>query len=399
MTSKFTMIVIISLFVIIFCLYFHSRPINKTPIKTPTKTPIKTPTKTPITTPTKTPITPPIIPPVVEHAEITRLRNLVFDYTQNPSHWDVLLAIAGIYQTGLYPTYLPNEDMACEIYKYASRCPDGKIAGLAQAKFMETRMKPINLMDRGGQHLPAKYAIQVCNVADAHINSLPSSAFEKPIGKEPEPQRRFVAPAHDHNANRVDFQNVHDHGVTTITKRNVQALQAHVNPNTPYERVIQDVKGCIARQSSVSNREKEDALRTLESLSTNTHSTYNVSEQEALAGVWEKIQKSHPNQKETLVKQLASAVENGHVVCSSGKIARIIATFDGVTNESVKPLWALREELNNTAAKMREDYPNMSDQSLVDMFKRQAVSEYVFKLGFTESIITPIIDEISTGFL
>jgi hypothetical protein len=52
------------------------------------------------------------------------------------------------------------------------------------------------------------------------------------------------------------------------------------------------------------------------------------------------------NVKETLVKQMASGVEDGTLVCSTGKISRLIGTLDGIERDGhieARPMWTVRE--------------------------------------------------------
>jgi hypothetical protein len=58
--------------------------------------------------------------------------------------------------------------------------------------------------------------------------------------------------------------------------------------------------------------------------------------------------------KETLVKQMASGVEDGTLVCSTGKISRLIGTLDGIGRDGhieARPMWTVRDEIARLAAK------------------------------------------------
>jgi hypothetical protein len=79
---------------------------------------------------------------------------------------------------------------------------------------------------------------------------------------------------------------------------------------------------------------KHDALEMLASLK-DSETSIGVSQVSALSKVWKEILNiddvtKQKNVKETLVKQMASGVEDGTLVCSTGKISRLIGTLDGI---------------------------------------------------------------------
>ena len=123
-----------------------------------------------------------------------------------------------------------------------------------------------------------------------------------------------------------------------------------------------------------------------------------MTETEALQLVWNKINNQTDTNKksnmiEILAKQLDSGIENGHVVCSSGKISRIIGTLDGIDDEMVasRPIWAIRDEIATLASKIRDGrYVNPQNE-----FQQQAYKLYINDLNLDINIINPIIEEYS----
>ena len=157
----------------------------------------------------------------------------------------------------------------------------------------------------------------------------------------------------------------------------------------------------------LNSKTKEEALHVIDDLKDFDHSAFNISEKSSLKLVWEKINNSSDmkeNLVETLAKQLSSTIENGHVVCSSGKITRIMSTLDGFSNEVARPMWALREEIGNKAAKIREDMTQQygdtpeAGRRMREEFAQSVKDEYVKKLGMQEKIIDPLISEYELGF-
>jgi len=131
---------------------------------------------------------------------------------------------------------------------------------------------------------------------------------------------------------------------------------------------------------------------------------YDTTEVNALRGVWNTIKTSEhrENLVETLAKQLASGVENGGTVCSSGKIARIVSTLDGTSNIiTSRPMWVVREEIASLAAKIREEYASREDEDedvAVRHFEQRVKDEYVEKLGMNPALIEQIVQEYAAGF-
>jgi hypothetical protein len=166
---------------------------------------------------------------------------------------------------------------------------------------------------------------------------------------------------------------------------------------------------------------KAKALTVLHGLrNDHAHSGFGVTELEALDRVWAKIGSLHDdriqhNAIETLGKQLASAHERGTTVCSTGKIARVLGSLDGIANETtLKPIWAVRDELNTLAAKVRSslleaaspaqkaaygrgDAPDL-EGAMRDEFTQKAFATYCDSLGMSKKIITSLSDPIADAF-
>ena len=160
-----------------------------------------------------------------------------------------------------------------------------------------------------------------------------------------------------------------------------------------------------------------DAITVLNSLGSQHNTSVDGSEQEALNLVWRAIQDElhRDNLIETLVKQLASGVENGVVVCSTGKITRILSVLDTVgDSQKTRPMWVLREEISVIAGRIRqtileklgEDVRKAYEdgkQPIVEDAMKRAFREEVKKvycggLGLKPEIVEPIIQQFEEGF-
>lgn len=177
-----------------------------------------------------------------------------------------------------------------------------------------------------------------------------------------------------------DPQNVHDHGVVNSVRTKLESLPDDTRTDT-----MDSVRAYIL-DSEASPSTKADALETLESLSHDVHSTMGMSEQDVLRRVWGSCSTS--DEKTMLVTQLADAVEDGGVVCSTGKMARMVGTFDATT-DPIRPVWAVREEIASLAAKARDEGTS------ADEFSASCVATYVDTLGMSRDVISVIVNEYS----
>ena len=125
----------------------------------------------------------------------------------------------------------------------------------------------------------------------------------------------------------ADRQNVHDHAIAQTTKKNVKDI---VVQGDEYDRVelVDDVMSAL-RTTKLSEKVLADAFRVVVSLVPDKIQSIGCSQIDVLNatkvkidGVQDKNLKKHLI--ETLGKNLASGIERGHVVCSTGKIARIV---------------------------------------------------------------------------
>ncbi len=379
--------------------------------------------------------------------ETRRLRDLADAFEADEGAWDALVAVGDVYRNGAFPRFLPDDAMALECYKLASRCPDGDVAGIAQSKYVQTRESPVAPADRAGAPMPVEHGRRALALASRRLAHMPEgTVYSRPkhARRMPEPEPAPVvddldwawvdAVAAAAEATllpvgaavpprparfRTDSQNVHDHAVVSATKKNLDGLR-EAGGREPNE---EEIKDAVLRRGNLSDAEALDALRVVDSLQGELrHSTLGVTEREALAMVWARIQREpdaalRDSLTETLARQLASGVEHGHVVCSTGKIARIASTLEGAGLADVataRPTWAVKEELATLAAKVREetlaglDAPAASayergeapavDARMRDEFRRRATATYVRELGMSAAVVEPMLEAMEAAF-
>jgi hypothetical protein len=214
---------------------------------------------------------------------------------------------------------------------------------------------------------------------------------------------------------RVDPQNVHENSVVAAVRTNIDTMKAlaEFRPPVNSQRVVREVG---AHVKCLSPDKAADAALVLSKLSDDTHSTFGTSEKEALGLVWDKIEsiqdpKVKSNVRDTLCAQLADCVENGLIVCSTGKISRVMTSLEGVDCiplEKARPVWAISSELAQLASNVRErclhnvtpeqqeDYNTGHNDALSthmqDQFQQEAMRTYCEELGMDKKIVNPLLN-------
>lgn len=200
---------------------------------------------------------------------------------------------------------------------------------------------------------------------------------------------------------RPDSQNVHDHSISQTTRQNAAQI---VEEGADYDSI--ELVDCIMdrlRESKLSDKEIADAFRVLVSLVTDKIESIGCSQLDVLNAVMNKIDGVKDgvvkkNLFETLGKNLASGVEREHVVCSTGKIARIVSTLEGtglVKNKAV-PIEVVRREIGQLASKVRDDVLQEASAEDVDVYNTGGPSNLSVKMkkGFRDEIESVYVEGI-----
>ncbi len=398
--------------------------------------------------------------------EIQRLNSLVENF-ERTKDWDVLVRIGDMYARGCFPLYGPDEDSALRIYSIASRCPDSVVSSTSMSKFYNTRLNPLSEEDRMGTSFPKDTASNIIRSAENHLKITPLSEFMKcsKLRRESNDKARsLINRTHQDSVNRrnmgttplvpvpprepdtiivqdvpdvpvtrprqpfqLDPQVVHSHSVSAAIRENIKSIVAEQGPKKPYDRVklIDDVMAKL-RTTGMKKKDEEKAFRVLVSLVPDKISSIGCSQIDVLNATVNKInsvkdEKVRNNLYESLGKNLASGVERGHVVCSTGRIGRIITTLEGVPEENLGskiqksiPMDVVRIEIASLASKIRTDVMaeaseeertnyDVSDTSrLTEIMKNRFDSEvkktYVEGLHLDAKIISPIADLYGSAF-
>jgi hypothetical protein len=162
-----------------------------------------------------------------------------------------------------------------------------------------------------------------------------------------------------------DSQNVHDSGVSSSIKQSVQALKEHTKITKSISETRKEIRDYLLALPECDK--KRNALKTLNFME--KHNAYIIAcdmhELEILQLVWNRIQQSAPKEKmeENLVDELAEAVENDKVVCTTGRYTRLIDSLNFVDPlVKVRPLWVINDEIvKRSGVLFREYFNQLSD--------------------------------------
>lgn len=178
-----------------------------------------------------------------------------------------------------------------------------------------------------------------------------------------------------------DSQNVHNHSIQNISKIIIDKLKSE---NTFTENTINffiEIKSIQLAPDEV-----DDVTAVINSFTDNIHSKYNASEKDVFSKVFERILKNDTNKADLLdifIKNLLSSIEYGSIVCSTGKITRMLSTFDVIDEDlpNLVPDWVLREEIANMALSVRHEIlKNCSKTELDNYNKTTDVDKNMYEL-------------------
>jgi len=205
-----------------------------------------------------------------------------------------------------------------------------------------------------------------------------------------------------------DPQNTHNPQVLSTIRHSLDKLK-----NTPITK-SQGVSATEIRayiQGLEDSDKKQDALRSLRVIENNPDklSSTNMTEIDALTLVWNRINDSSRfnnevsnNLKETLFDELASMQEFGATICSTGRFTHIVDTLNGVDEEvSIKPTYAVNEEMLTKSAKIREDLLKaVPEQERTQLESGTSPIQEEFDNNLKKTIMTKLKEDyVDTGIL
>ena len=375
---------------------------------------------------------------IKEPKELNDLKILTNDFNNNPSKWINLIKVGEIYTKGSYPILLPNKYLGLECFKIAMKSPDKNIASLGYLKYTENKYNNINDIDQQGKRIPIEYANKICTIAKKNIlqnyyNFLNTNNIDQIINNNDNiinNNDNYLVEIdlnndqnndqnNDKNNNINDLQNVHDHSVNNIIKSNIELLKKKYNILELNNEQLHDIfYNKIFEDNGLSEEQRYNIIHVLQNLTNIKHNYFDISELDSLKYIYEYIKnQQNPNELlHILFIELANCIENGFIICTTGKISHIVSIMDGLDNDfnSIKPIYIIKNEIQNLAHIIRKNTINNSSQIEVNTyinnindilyekmkneFIKQVNELYCNKLNCNENIINPIIEECILGF-
>ncbi len=178
-----------------------------------------------------------------------------------------------------------------------------------------------------------------------------------------------------------DSQNVHNSTLQNTANNIIDLIQS--KNNNQFDSNLQEFLNKIP-----CNKKKQQVQQVCSSFTVLNHSRYEQSEQAIFNMVWNHI-KDNNDLIEIFIDNLISSIENDVIVCSTGKIMRMLSTLDVVDNKTpdLKPDWVIKEELanvvSNTITKILNQHSSqytIAFNSLDPTPEQQEQTEYITNL-------------------
>lgn len=314
---------------------------------------------------------------------------------------DGLLHIIQLYLYGLHPEYGPDKlnglklinrimadsyfsDELKKVCKMFNEDVTVMVYNDADANNSNYKQLPSNINDVLDDiiefHIKNKIKIEKCTMNVSVKNTEPEQ-------REPELEFELIELDYEtitlpymNNQNRMilnDSQNVHNHSVQNISKTIIDSIDYNNNGfgSKNFDENSLLFLNELKKYDDISPTERQNILQVLNSLSDNIHSKYQKSEKDVFNMSFNRIMsKTESEEKKNLTimfaQNIASAVEYDIVVCSTGKITRMLSSFDVIDTElpDLKPDWIIKEEIANKSSKIREDILKESSEKEVEAY-------------------------------
>ena len=156
-----------------------------------------------------------------------------------------------------------------------------------------------------------------------------------------------------------DSQNTHDTTVVSTVRNSINNMINTTEITKTNEQVYREITDML--HSRYESYKGKDALKSLNRIKNSEIklSASPINDNEAMVLVWNRIcsnkfKEHRENLEEILLDQLASMQEYGQTICPMGRLARIVDTMNVIdTSVTIKPKYAIREEMMNKAATIR----------------------------------------------
>ena len=356
---------------------------------------------------------------------------------------ECVLRIGRLYQYGLHPFYLPDKLEAGRYYKYFQEVSP-TLTPWVNASLREVMRTSYGDLDdvrvadgREYKTLPGDICMRAMRAWESKRgDGIRARSFPSTIDRAPQIDAAdeelqlvyfdddvmdiYMELEHASPKTRNDAQNSHDTAVTNSARHMLwtgDSMDAEA-----------DFDACADEFLATPEVEvDENAKRVMRTFTSKLHSKFDRSERDAFVMVWRRIAELSSAERRrdaarALASNLSSGVEHGFVVCSTGKIERVLSTLDVLSVEDggealIRPEWVIREEIGRTSANALERElerggeatlaayntlePTESEKKLTDDVKRavrlaaetQCAADYVASGMYDASAIDALVSE------
>lgn len=354
-------------------------------------------------------------------------------------HEEAVLDLAKLYMYGVHPFYLPDKLAAGQICNFIIFNENfSKVAKiranelfkdmtysdipLNDRTYIKLPDNPVHILSSISPQLPLHKMSAVTNTAPVDRNYIDDFINLDDIDLETQ-ETLF---AQFTSVKKTDAQNVHNSVVQNVASKRLDYIE-NVNNNNSFLK-NNDCEGEFKmwlHNQPIKHEDKENIHNVLNTLNDLPHSKYNKSERDVFNNVWQRI--NHPvnthnkeEMRKVFAQAISSAVENGLVVCSTGKIVRMLGSLDAMDAEQdkiggiLRPEWAIDNELGEMASQIRKNklalispserlaYENgenpILEEQLREEFREKIKAEYVDTSIISQDIADLKFDVFQLGF-
>lgn len=308
-------------------------------------------------------------------------------------HYHSLIPLGDIYNYGdVHNETMVDKTTARTIYIQALDCPINNI-----------RLEAMEKIQNINEELGKPRMDGIIDISTV-FNKRETVIFEKPPKGSPNvPVQKEIVPTI-----KNDTQNVHDPSVVKSIRLAISNIKNNIkNIISEEDTIIQinmyikelqpEFKDDHSFRIKVENAKR--ALITINTVNARVENA-NMNERELLSIVWSYINelesKDCTNSRYNLYLQLCECIEHNIPVCAQGRFNHILGSIEDptVSDISIKPLWAIKQEMLNKSSVIRDRNEQLDDNALRYLLKDTFKQEYM-------DIVSPeLIDiEIDSWFI
>lgn len=172
-----------------------------------------------------------------------------------------------------------------------------------------------------------------------------------------------------------DPHNARDHMVSSTAKQSLEKLRSGTHIQYDMPTTLKMIHSYIMKECDLGETLKMDATKVLKHFAANIAKLgyQQAKELEALHVVFNRIQSQYRERKQrnavmdNLVRELSECVEYGELVCSEGRVNRIVDTLNYIDPlVRIKPKWALTQEMMTKCAELRSKLLKREPSEIID---------------------------------